>query len=153
MYTEKKVWVYSSNSQGVTQRCHLLTQWQIAPSYMSPNARGGGGLRPAGSQPMSTAVHRSPNKRWRSNSIFNLCYQAMPSLRGVAHDGWLCSVYILPYNSSWKFHQLAAGQFLSGQPVRYGKGRRYGLSSRKNSHLPDHSPPARQAGSRVGPLL
>ncbi len=29
----------------------------------------------------------------------------------------------LLYNSSWKFHQLAAGQLLLGQPVRYGKGR------------------------------
>ncbi len=29
------------------------------------------------------------------------------------------------YNSSWKFCQLAAGQLLSGQPVRYRKGRRY----------------------------
>jgi hypothetical protein len=27
----------------------------------------------AGSQPMSTAVYRSPNKLWRSNSIINLC--------------------------------------------------------------------------------
>ncbi len=26
----------------------------------------------AGSQLMSTAVHRSPNKLWRSNAIFNL---------------------------------------------------------------------------------
>jgi hypothetical protein len=43
--------------------------WPIARSYMSPNA-GGGGV--AGSQPMSTAVHRSPNKLWRSNAIFNL---------------------------------------------------------------------------------
>jgi hypothetical protein len=25
-----------------------------------------------GSQPLNTAVHRSPNKLWRSNSIFNL---------------------------------------------------------------------------------
>ncbi len=33
--------------------------------------QGGGGV--AGPQPMSTAVHRSPNKLWRSNSIFNLC--------------------------------------------------------------------------------
>jgi hypothetical protein len=34
--------------------------------------QGEGGV--AGSQPMSTgtAVHRSPNKLWRSNSIFNL---------------------------------------------------------------------------------
>ncbi len=27
----------------------------------------------AGSQLMSTAVHRRPNKLWRSDSIFNLC--------------------------------------------------------------------------------
>jgi hypothetical protein len=35
----------------------------------------GGGERErgvAGSRPMSAAVHRSPNKLWRSNSIFNL---------------------------------------------------------------------------------
>jgi hypothetical protein len=25
-------------------------------------------------QPMTTALHRSPNKLWRSNSIFNLCF-------------------------------------------------------------------------------
>jgi hypothetical protein len=39
---------------------------------MSPNAGGGGGV--VGSQPMSKAVHRSPNKLWRSNSIFNHIY-------------------------------------------------------------------------------
>jgi hypothetical protein len=37
-----------------------------APSYMSPNAGGGGEM---GGQPMSTAVHMSQNKLWRSNSI------------------------------------------------------------------------------------
>jgi hypothetical protein len=42
--------------------------WPIAPSYLSPNEGGWGGV--AGSQPMSTTVHRSPNKLWRSNSIF-----------------------------------------------------------------------------------
>ncbi len=42
----------------------------IAPSYMSPNEGGGD----AGPQPMSTALHRSPNKLKRSNSIFNLCF-------------------------------------------------------------------------------
>jgi hypothetical protein len=31
----------------------------------------GGSCGLAGSQPMSTAVQRSPNKLWRSNSIFN----------------------------------------------------------------------------------
>jgi hypothetical protein len=50
--------------QGVTKR-------PIAPSNMSPNAEGGGELRGL-SQPMSAAVHRSPNKFWRSNYIFNL---------------------------------------------------------------------------------
>ncbi len=33
---------------------------------------GGGGGGVAGSQSMSTAVHRSSSKRWRSNSVFNL---------------------------------------------------------------------------------
>jgi hypothetical protein len=47
----------------------------------------------------------------------------MPYLRDVAHDGWL-GIQLL-YNNSWKFHQLAAMQLLSGQPVRYGKGRWY----------------------------
>jgi len=42
--------------------------WPITPSYVSPNAGGGS----CGSQTMSTAVYRSPNKLCRSNSIFNL---------------------------------------------------------------------------------
>jgi hypothetical protein len=37
---------------------------------MSPNAREGGWV--VVSQSINTAVHRSPNKLWRSNSIFNL---------------------------------------------------------------------------------
>jgi hypothetical protein len=41
-------------------------------------------------------------------------YQVIPSLRDVAHDGWM---YYYMYNSSWKYHQLAAGQLLSGLPV------------------------------------
>jgi hypothetical protein len=39
-------------------------------------------------------------------------------------DGY---VHLL-YNNSWKFSQHAAGQLLSGQSVRYKKGRRYGPS-------------------------
>jgi hypothetical protein len=64
--------------QGVTKRCRLswLTNSALVVTsalyrtYMSPNAGGGGGV--VGSPPMSTAVHWSPNKLWRSNSICNL---------------------------------------------------------------------------------
>jgi hypothetical protein len=52
---------------------------------MSPNAGGERGV--AGSQPMSGAVHRSPNKLWRSNSIFNLCRRSCNSRRLEAHSG------------------------------------------------------------------
>jgi hypothetical protein len=45
----------------------------IVPSYINPNAGGRGGGGVAGSQLKSTAVHRSPNKLWRSYFIFNLC--------------------------------------------------------------------------------
>ncbi len=40
-----------------------------------------------------------------------LVYQAMPSLRDVAVDGWLRTIPI--YISSWKANQLAAGQLLA----------------------------------------
>jgi hypothetical protein len=40
---------------------------------------GGGGV--AGSQPMSTAVHRSPNKLRRSNSILTYVYKHLQRLR------------------------------------------------------------------------
>ncbi len=59
-------------------------------------------------------------------------YQAMPSLRDVAHDSGC--VHLL-YNSSIKIHQLAARQLLSGQPVRYGKGGR----SRPVHHVQNHT--------------
>jgi hypothetical protein len=50
-------------------------------------------------------------------------------------------VYLL-YNRSWKFRQLGAGQLLSGQPVRYGKYRRYSPSITYKIHtMPGHSPP------------
>ncbi len=50
-------------------------------------------------------------------------YKAMPSLHDVAHDGWLCTfTYITEAGYS------ISSQLLSGQQVRYGKGRRYGPS-------------------------
>ncbi len=63
--------------------------WPIAPSYMSPNA--GWGWR---SQPMSTSAHRSPNKLWRSNSIFNL-WQAPVEILADA----LCSLVFAHCNA------------------------------------------------------
>jgi hypothetical protein len=78
----------------------------------------------------------------------------MPSLRDVAHDGWL-HTFTIQNNSSLKFHQLAAGQLLSGQPV-YGTEKAGGtvrLSGSK-SHMPGHTPPASQAAARrVGPAI
>jgi hypothetical protein len=53
-------------------------------------------------------------------------YQAMPSLRDVAHDGWLCKQQQeKPSVCSWT-------AFL-GQPVRYRKRRRYGPVRRVGS--------------------
>ncbi len=49
------------------QRDVVYLGWPIAPSY-EPKCRERGGV--TWSQPMSTAVHRTPNKLWRSNSIF-----------------------------------------------------------------------------------
>ncbi len=80
-------------------------------------------------------------------------YQTMPSLRDEAYDGWLPIVATVN-NHSWKFHQDAAGQLLPGQP-RYCMEKAGGTArpSRTKSHLPGHSPPASQAGSRVGPAI
>ncbi len=41
----------------------------------------------------------------------------------------------LLYNNSWKFHHFAAGQLLSGQPVRYGKAAGTARPSHTKSHL------------------
>ncbi len=64
------------------QRDVVCLSWPTAPSYMSPNA-GESGV--AVSQPMRTDVHRSPNKLWRSNSIFNLCLASRGLLRDVVY--------------------------------------------------------------------
>ncbi len=56
------------------QRDVVYLGWLTATSYMSPNAVGGGGggeLRG-----LNSCRHRSPNKLWTFNSIFNLWYTA-----------------------------------------------------------------------------
>jgi hypothetical protein len=52
--------------QGITKRCRLSWLTNSAFEY-EPKCGGRGSCR---GRPMSTAVHRSPNKLWRSNSIF-----------------------------------------------------------------------------------
>ncbi len=57
--------------QGVTKRCRL--SWLTNSALVDgPKCGGRGGVAGSHSQPMSAAVPRSPNKLWRSNSIFNL---------------------------------------------------------------------------------
>ncbi len=83
--------VLARKGGGSFLRCTLCTgqgfkrdvvylSWPTAPSYMSPNAGvgWGGGVCGVSSNEYSTAVHRSPNKLWRSNSVFNLLYWYIP---------------------------------------------------------------------------
>jgi hypothetical protein len=74
-------------------------------------------------------------------------YQAMPSLRDVAHDRWLCSkMYI--------YYITAAGNSISSQLGSSCQGNRYGTEKTgTKSHLPVHSSPASQVGRRVWPAL
>ncbi len=78
-------------------------------------------------------------------------YQAMPSLRDVAHDGWLCTFIILQI--SWKFRQLPAGSSCQGKWYITEKTGSMACPSHTKSNLPGHSSPASQAGRRVGPAL
>ncbi len=63
-------------SKGVTKRC--LLSWLTNSAVAYETKCGGGELR--GSQPRSTAIHRSPNKLWRFNTIFNLWLHSLYSL-------------------------------------------------------------------------
>ncbi len=56
--------------QGVTKRCSL--SWLTNRALVFEPKCGGGGSWVESANEYSSAVHRSPNKLWRSNSIFNL---------------------------------------------------------------------------------
>jgi hypothetical protein len=75
----------------------------------------------------------------------------MPSLRVVAHDGWLRFTAL--YNSSWGSISTQLGSSCQGN--RYGTEKAGGMAppSHTKPHLPGHFPPASQAGRRVGPAL
>ncbi len=75
---------------------------------------------------MSTAVHRSPNKLWRSNSIFNpmvhSAFSKVPSLhhngaalrraqRSIDEVGTYCSGALFPWDVSYK------GRMIPGKNV------------------------------------
>ncbi len=66
----KFIWapVYSC-TQGL-HRDVVYRGWPIAPSYMSPNAGEGGCCRVSANE--YSCIHRSLNKLWKCNSIFNL---------------------------------------------------------------------------------
>jgi hypothetical protein len=51
--------------------CKEMSSILLTNSALLYEPKCGGRGEVAGSQPMNTAVHRSPNKLWRSNSIFN----------------------------------------------------------------------------------
>ncbi len=80
-------------------------------------------------------------------------YQAMPSLRDVAHDGWWLRTFTT--------YVTAAGNSFSSQLDSSYQDNRYSMEkagcaacpSRTKSHLPCHSPPASQAGRRVGAAI
>ncbi len=57
------------SSQGVTKRRRRSWRPRIC---MNPNAEWGGELRGLSQVSANDSVHRSPNKLWRSNAIFNL---------------------------------------------------------------------------------
>jgi hypothetical protein len=78
-----------------------------------PRCGGRGGV--AMSQPMSTAVHRSRNKIWRSNSIFNICSFPLPwggttwtgDLKCRDGKNWILRKEIMQTETliGWKFGQ------------------------------------------------
>ncbi len=80
-------------------------------------------------------------------------YQAMSSLRDVAHDGWLCTftVHITAVGNSFSPQWWAA----PGEGNRYGTEKAAGTArpSRTKRHMPGHSPLASKLGRSVGPAL
>ncbi len=69
--TRHKSHLIESQMQGVTKRCRL--SWRTNSAFVYERKCGGReGVAGSYSQWVHAVVHRSPNKLWRSNSIFNL---------------------------------------------------------------------------------
>jgi hypothetical protein len=78
-------------------------------------------------------------------------YKAMPSLQYVDYDGWFCTFTIQQQLEISLAHSWEAPV----RATRYSTEKAGGTArpSHTKSHLPVHSPPASQAGRRVGPAL
>ncbi len=96
----------SFQAGGHKEMSSTVSCWPIAPSYMWAQMRGEeGGSCWVSAKEFSCCVHRSPNKLWRSNSIFQLWFQAMgvatesPHIRScfssqnAAFSPWLSACY------------------------------------------------------------
>jgi hypothetical protein len=72
--------------KGVTKRCRLSWLTNSALVYETKCGWRGG---VAGSQPMGTSVHRSYDKVWRSNPIFNLFSTSKDKSTNYINDHYL----------------------------------------------------------------
>ncbi len=70
IYLLASCWSNERLCTGGYKEMSILAYQKRPRIWAQMRGEGGGGV--AGSQPMSTPVHRSPNKLWRTNSIFNL---------------------------------------------------------------------------------
>ncbi len=93
--------------QGVTKR-----SWLTNSALVYEPKKSEGGI--AGSQPMSTAVRRSPNKLWRSNSVFNLWDRVKQEVTKRCRLSWLT-------NSALVYEPKCgeSGGGLEAQPILY----------------------------------
>jgi hypothetical protein len=77
-------WIRGLQRDVENLRCCLSWLTNSALVY-EPKCGGIGRGRVAGSLPMSSAVNMSPNKLWRSKSIFNLCSGVEVAGRGASN--------------------------------------------------------------------
>ncbi len=85
---------------------HLL----LLPLFHPAGRSGGGG---GVNRKVISGSDTTKEEAW----VYQSTMPCLSCLTQLMMDGW---VHLLN-NSSWKFHQLAAGQLLLGQLVRYGK--------------------------------
>ncbi len=127
---------------GVTKRCY---GWSIVPTYMSPDAGGGGGI--AGSQPMSTNVHNkwSPNKF--GDIIPYLTYGVqwvhgvVGTERSVTARGRACTTKVQPCRSAAELLSPSRDQNCPHKTGRDKEGRRPDKQRRRDSALWLDAPP------------